>query len=243
MYVTFAGRFTVAESSRLAIADHYTIVIPSLACQNIMKNLSCNHIATYLSKGISFLLHPFLMPVWLLTGLFAIGIIPHFIPASVKHYLWTVIILYTFLIPAMAVMLLKFFGIIPDLSLASRRDRVLPMIVLVAGYALCYWMLGVFPFLFILRRMLLVAVCCIIFAFIVNLFWQISLHMTAVGAAVGLVLLLVVAGYDVLWLFCLIVIAAGALASARLFLGRHSLPQIVVGFAGGFSIASLLLLA
>ena len=208
-----------------------------------MKNFSCKDIAVLVSKGISFILHPFLMPLWLLAALFAIGIIPFFIPASVKHYLWTVVILYTFMIPAMAVLLLKLFRLIPDLSLTSRRDRMLPMIVLVIGYALCYWMLGVFPFLFILRRMLLVAICCIVFAFIVNLFWQISLHMTAAGAAVGLVFLLVIAGYDVLWIFCATVIAAGALASSRLFLGRHSLSQIVVGFAGGFAISCSLLLA
>lgn len=208
-----------------------------------MKIPSCNTVLTRLCQAVSFLLHPFTMPVWLLTVLFVVGIIPAFIPHAVKNYLWTIILLYTFVIPAMSVCLLKVFRLIPDLSLATRRDRIFPMIVIAIGYGVCYWMLGVFPFLFILRRMLLAAMFCVLFAFVINLFWQVSLHMTAIGAAVGLALILLIAGYDVVWLFCLAVIAAGTLASARLFLGRHTPPQIYTGFAGGFIIAVSVLLA
>lgn len=207
-----------------------------------MKPISERPAGELLSRTVSYIFHPFLMPVWLLLMLFGTGILPMYLPRVMKNYILTVVIVDTLIVPALAVCLMKMLGLIRDYSLSTRHDRMLPMLAVALCYGVCAWMLGSAPMLFLLRRMMLAALLCIVFAFAVNLRWQISLHMTAMGAAVGMVSLLLYAGYNVVWIFCGGMLCAGMLASARLYLGKHDPAQVAAGFAGGFIIAALVLL-
>lgn len=196
----------------------------------------------YLSRIISYLFHPFLMPVWLLAMLFGTGILPVYLPQPLRNYILTVVLIDTLLVPALAVWLLKMFGLIANYSLATRRDRMLPMFIVALCYGVCGWMLGSAPMLFLLRRIMFAAMLCTVFALLVNLRWQVSLHMTAMGAAVGIVFILLYAGYNMVWIFCGAVLCAGLLASSRLYMGKHNPAQVAAGFAGGYVIATLVLL-
>ena len=166
-----------------------------------------------LSRGVSYLLHPFLMPVWLLLILFGTGILPIYLPVGIKRYILMVVTVDTLVVPALGILLMR--------------------------------MLGSSPMLFLLRRMMFAAMACTLFALLVNLRWQVSLHMTAAGAATGMVAILLYAGYtNLVWVFCGAVLCSGVLGSARLCLGKHTPAQVAVGFAGGFLLAvGVLLLA
>lgn len=196
-----------------------------------------------LSRGVSYLLHPFLMPVWLLAVLFGTGIIPVYIPAGIRNYILTVVTINTLFVPVIAIILMRIFGLIDDYSFSTRRERTLPMLIAALCYGLCGWMLGASPMLFLLRRMMFAAMSCTVFALILNFRWRVSLHMTAVGAAVGMVTILLYAGYvNLIWIFCGAVLCAGILGSARLYLGRNNPVQVGAGFAGGFIISVVILL-
>lgn len=196
-----------------------------------------------LSRGVSYLLHPFLMPVWLLAILFGTGILPFWLPAEIRRYILLVVTVDTLVVPAAGIFLMRAFGLIGDFSLSQRRERTLPMLVVAFCYALCGWMLGSLPVFFLLRRIMLAAIACTLFAFVVNLRWQVSLHMTAIGAATGMVALLLYAGYTgLIGIFCGAVLCAGMLGSARLYLGKHTPAQVAVGFAGGVLVAGAVLL-
>ena len=179
-----------------------------------------------LSRGVSYLLHPFLMPVWLLLILFGTGILPIYLPVGIKRYILMVVMVDTLVVPALGILLMRVFGLLGDFSLSRRHERTLPM-------------------LFLLRRMMFAAMACTLFALLVNLRWQVSLHMTAAGAATGMVAILLYAGYtNLVWVFCGAVLCSGVLGSARLCLGKHTPAQVAVGFAGGFLLAvGVLLLA
>lgn len=207
-----------------------------------MRQIPQHPAGYYISRIISYLLHPFLMPVWLLVMLFGTGILPLYLPQTMKGYILTVVIVDTLLVPAIGIWLMKMFGLIDDYSLSTRHDRMLPMLVVALCYGVCGWMLGAAPMLFLLRRMMFAAMWCTVFAFVVNIRWQVSLHMTAIGAAVGMVFILLYAGYNMVWIFCGVVLAAGLLASSRLYMGKHNPAQIAVGFGGGYVIATLVLL-
>ena len=115
---------------------------------------------------------------------------------------------------------------------------MLPLLIVALCYGLCGWMLGSSPMLFLLRRMMFAAMACTLFALLVNLRWQVSLHMTAAGAATGMVAILLYAGYtNLVWVFCGAVLCSGVLGSARLCLGKHTPAKVDVGFAGGFLLA------
>lgn len=196
-----------------------------------------------LSRGVSYLLHPFLMPVWLLLILFGTGILPIYLPVGIKRYILMVVTVDTLVVPALGILLMRVFGLLGDFSLSRRHERTLPMLIVALCYGLCGWMLGSSPMLFLLRRMMFAAMACTLFALLVNLRWQVSLHMTAAGAATGMVALLLYAGYtNLVWVFCGAVLCSGVLGSARLCLGKHTPAQVAVGFAGGFLLAVAVLL-
>lgn len=208
-----------------------------------MENETRRTAGYYLSSAISYIMHPFLMPVWFLAIMFATGIIPAFLPAGIRNYLFMVFGVDTLLVPILGVALMKTFGIIRDYSLSTRAERRLPLIIVALCYGLCAYMLRSLPMLFMLQKVMWAAMFCAVFALCVNLGWQISLHMTAAGALVGGVLVMLVAGYpNMVWVFCIAVVLAGALGTARLYLGKHNPAQIAAGFFGGFAIASLVML-
>ena len=167
-----------------------------------------------LSRGVSYLLHPFLMPVWLLLILFGTGILPIYLPVGIKRYILMVVTVDTLVVPALGILLMRVFGLLSDFSLSRRHERTLPMLIV-----------------------------ALFFALLVNLRWQVSLHMTAAGAATGMVAILLYAGYtNLVWVFCGAVLCSGVLGSARLCLGKHTPAQVAVGFAGGFLLAVAVLL-
>lgn len=195
------------------------------------------------SKVISYLLHPFVVPLYLIMALFGTGNIPLYVSAPMERYLYGLIFVSTLCIPAMAIIILRLFRIIPDYSLATRRERILPLFVVALCYGMCGWVLKDVQMVFLLRRCIFAAMGCVIFAFAVNLFWQVSLHMTAIGGVIGIVSILMYGGYvKLVWVLCVTILLAGLLGSARLYLGKHNLAQIAVGFFGGFMVAVLVLL-
>lgn len=63
------------------------------------------------------------------------------------------------------------------------------------------------------------------------------------GAVVALLVLMNVAGVGNMMVpLSVAILCAGALASARLYLGSHNGWQVLAGFAGGFCIATLAVL-
>ena len=55
-----------------------------------------------LSNGISWVLHPFLLPLYLIVVLLTLTVFAHY-PANVKFYLLWVVVLYAMIIPLLAV--------------------------------------------------------------------------------------------------------------------------------------------
>ena len=76
-------------------------------------------------------------------------------------------------------------------------------------------------------QFMVAAACCELLCFVVSLRWKISLHLTGMGAVVALLVVMNVAGVgNMVFPLVVAVLAAGALASARLYLG---VPQRSAG--------------
>ena len=57
----------------------------------------------------------------------------------------------------------------------------------------------------------------------------------------GALFVMVMVGYgNLLWVFAGLTLLTGLLGTARLYLRKHSLAQVCVGFVGGFAISALL---
>jgi len=137
-----------------------------------------------LSNGISWVLHPFLLPLYLIVVLLTLTVFAHY-PANVKFYLLWVVVLYAMIIPLLALGVLRSLGRISDFKVDNRRERLLPLLVGAVCYVLCAITIAKIPSAIFLRKFMIAAACCEVLCFVVSFYWKISGHGRCRGAAGG----------------------------------------------------------
>lgn len=194
------------------------------------------------SEILSAVFSPLLAPTYGMI-LAAFLTILRFLPANL---LWTAIgitFVITALVPVGAIIALYRAGIIKDPGLNERTERYIPYGVVI----LCYLGCGFFFFkanapLWLPMFFVGGAVATMINV-IVNRWWKISAHGAAMGGMVALMFRIVASHYALfnmnVWLSA-VVIAAGLVMTARVYLGRHTLGQVLAGCANGFICVYLL---
>ena len=212
--------------------DESRIADPSSALRRSDRSLP-----TRLSRAVSVVLHPLVMPLYVILLLVAGPTQLSYFPASVKFYLLWVTVLYTAVIPLLSV------GRISSLAIDDRRERILPLAIGIVCYLLCAATVARIPSAMIVRKFMLAGACCELFCLAVTFYWKISLHLAAQGAAAALLVLLTFGNAgNLTGALAVAVLAAGALASARLWLGCHTIRQVAAGYVGGFIVATLAVL-
>ena len=195
-----------------------------------------------LSKTLSWVLHPFLQPVYLMTVLLTMTTFARYTP-QMKFYLMWVVALYAIIIPVLTLGVLRSLGRITDFRVDDRRERLLPLLIGTVCYVLCAITFAKIPSAIFLRKFMIAAACCEMLCFVVSLRWKISLHLTGMGAVVALLVVMNIIGVGNMLVPLLIaILCAGALASARLYLGCHNGAQVLAGFCGGFAVSLLAVL-
>lgn len=188
------------------------------------------------STAVSWLMSPLLMPVYGIVLVFMLTVYSY-VPMGVKLGFTLIVAGVTIILPMLAVLLLKRLGMVSDLGLNNQKERTIPYLITI----LCMGGTGVFlamkgfP-LWVVMFYAGGALAGLIEA-IINNWWKISAH----GAGVaGLVAMLVRMSHtpmvnpDVLTWLIVAVACAGLTGSARLWLGRHTLGQVLAGYAVGF---------
>jgi len=195
------------------------------------------------AQTVSWLLHPFAVPLYVLAVmLFSDPYLSH-LTREVKTYLVWVVMLYAAVIPALSIGFLRTVGILDDLSISTRRSRVLPLAIGIICYLLCAITVSRLATAGTVRQFVLAAACCEAFALAITPFWKISLHLISMGGVTALFFLLNIAGMGHLfWALIAAILCSGLLASARLQLGAHNPLQVAAGFFGGFTVALLAIL-
>ena len=188
-----------------------------------------------LAKLLSALFHPLMMPVYLsLVLLFS-----KFAPSINPRLKWQIlgIVAYSFvLLPVGILFFLKKFGKISSLHLEKQKERFLPMLLIAISYIVGIFLLhihGAPNTLILLMRGVLLAILMVA---LISMVWKISAHTTALGGALGVILLLSVIYRTDLsaWAAC-ISLLAGSIAWSRLYLKHHTIKQVNYGFMIGFS--------
>ncbi len=195
-----------------------------------------------ISRALSWLLHPFILPVYMVVLILTCTSFSLY-PLQMKFYLVWVVALYTLLLPALSIALLRRMGRISSLRLDDRRERILPLMAGALCYMLCALTISKIPTAIFLRKFMVAAACCEMMALVVSCRWKISLHLTGMGAVVAMFVMLNIIGVGTMYVpMIAAIILAGALASARLHLGSHNGAQVLAGFLGGFVVASAAIL-
>lgn len=186
------------------------------------------------AKYVSAAGHPMLMPAYMVAVWLYGNTLLMKVTGEAKLYLLAVVIVATLLIPLAAALMLRLFRFTNDFSSASNRRMLPVLLVLILGYISCIVVLRSFFFAVVLNIFLKAALACLVVAFVVNMFWRMSYYMVGLGGLLGCFVLMTVSGVaHIMPQIVGFTLLAGAVASSRLYLGKHNIAQIACGFAVG----------
>ncbi len=190
-----------------------------------------------ISQLLSFIFSPLLVPSYgmmLASFLSVLAVLP-------LRVLWTTVAItfvITCLLPLTGILALYKSGMVKDPGLNARGERFIPYVLAMLCYLGCAFFLyrasaPVWLSLFYVGGATAIAINTL-----VNIKWKISAHAAAVGGLVALLFRLAAshqAIYDMnVWISCGVIVA-GMVMTARVYLGRHSLLQVLAGVANGFA--------
>lgn len=150
-----------------------------------------------------------------------------------------VVLILTIAMPSLGVLILYKTKRITSVGLVNREERTLPYIL----FFVFYLMATAFLWWSSLRGMQLGffigGLIAIFVDVIVNRWWKISVHMTAIGAITGLIFVMSYMQYIMFselipYLQVAAILASGALGTSRILLRRHTIGQVCCGFINGF---------
>ena len=184
---------------------------------------------------ISTIFQPLLMPIY---GVMLLFVYTYF----GVHYLqqfWVIIIpvaLFSFAIPAILIFILYKIGVISDLSLKIRSERIYPYVITLISYSVMiffYYRMHM-PTWFLMIMVSTVAI--MIVAILITLKWKIRAHMFGIGGLIGgaMSVSYFVEHSNPYFMFMGLFIIAGLVGTSRLILKRHTLAQVIAGFLLGF---------
>lgn len=209
----------------------------------------------FLAKFFSAVFHPLLMLTYQMLMLLTVnpylfGLNSATDPDGIK--LMMVVFTQSFLLPGAAVMMMKFLGLVGSLEMPERNERIGPFIATGIFYL---WLFqnannsSVFHTSF--AACALGGLVGMSLAFMINIFWKISIHALGMGGWCGAVYLTmryfsygtfpcrlpflgdVVVSMNLILMLSLL--TAGIVATSRLILKAHTYGQLVAGFTLGFA--------
>lgn len=188
------------------------------------------------SRIVSAIFSPLLCPTY--GTAIAVGTtILYFLPSDLIFSTIVMTFLMTCVVPATAIFALYRLGYVSDTGLNNRTERTYPYIITL----LCYIGCGFFfyranaPLWFCMFFAGGGAACLV--NIIVNRWWKISAHAAGMAGLVALTIHVAVSRIAIVgmeWWITYAILATGLVMSARVYMKRHTLWQVIAGAANGF---------
>lgn len=193
-------------------------------------------VATRCANILSWVFVPLLMPVYGIILIFSLSILSH-AAFQTKLVITLSVFCANFIVPMLLVLLLKKMGMIDDIGLNGRKERLIPYIITMV----C--LIGTGWFLYLKGAPLWVAMFYLggalaaLINMIVNFRWKISAHAAGIAGIVAMLVQIIKEGVPtaaMTWWIAAAILMCGFLGSSRIWLGRHTLMQVLAGSAVGF---------
>ena len=196
-----------------------------------------------LTKFISYILHPLLMPTYGFAIIFFTkNYISTFTPPRIKLLIIGITFLFTFLLPTINALILLRIGRIRSLEMETTSERVIPYGSAVLYYFALFYLFFNADFPSIFKILILGAAISILMTMLINYRWKISAHTIGIGGLTGAALGIIYRLHlDMHYVLMLLLFLSGVIGYARLKLNAHSPAQVYSGFLLGFSIELLLM--
>lgn len=204
----------------------------------------------YFFLAISYIFHPFIMPMLGLFILFEAKTIPnsfytldalYFFPAKAKEVLYIVLGILTFLAPGLSLLIMYWNKMISSLELEDRKERVYPFVLIIFYYVLAYaylkYQLPIYLQHPALMGFIFGIILTFLVSFLINFYIKLSLHAAAIFGVCGMLLAYNQTQIEsnlqfLLYLFCL----GGLVAASRIYLKAHTLTETILGMVVGFGV-------
>lgn len=208
-----------------------------------------------LAWGLSVVFHPLLIPFYMLLVLLLVN--PYlFGVSSVQdegaRFTLLLVFLYTFFLPGVSVLVMYFLGMVSNINMPDKDERIGPFLITGVLYMWVYYNFsqkGQLPTAYV--SFMLGTVIALFLAFLLNIFSKISLHTVGMGGLVGMLLItllwfsygsfsVAIDGYEtwnvsMLNLLLVGIVLAGAVGTARLLLNAHEPNEVYGGYLVGFA--------
>lgn len=193
---------------------------------------------------LSWVFVPLLMPVYAAILAFNYSVLS-FTGVATRWMFALIIFIVNVAIPSVLVLILKKVGVVQDVGLNNRQERFFPYVICIIaliGTALFLSFKGAPQWLVMFY---MGGAAAGIIEVIINRWWKISVHAAGIAGIVALLTYLLLREFSMPgiqgWLIASIAIA-GLLGSARVWLGRHTVWQVLAGYAVGFCVVYLMML-
>ena len=187
----------------------------------------------FLSKLISYILHPIFIPT--LGTVFYFAVTPKYSPLEMQGGNILPIFILTVIIPLASLLILKQLGMMRSPMLLSAEERIYPLLIYLV--LLLMILLKIIPdhyteeLYFFFMGMALATTTCLMLALTGRV---VSLHMVGAGSLLMLLIdLSVHFEKNIVVAISLCTLACGMLASARLFLNLHGRAAVLTGWLIG----------
>ena len=188
-----------------------------------------------ISRLASFISHPLLITAFTAISLYQLFPSEIFVPGVTPRSWMTTLIIFTVILPFVAILSFRLLGLISDAIMHQAKDRTLPLVATMIFYILTYWMFTHKYAAPVLMQSLLLGSCAAIaLIFLINFFYKVSVHTTAAAIFPGMGIVLFqqneTGSITLLALACLMALFVGVI---RWLLGAHTTGQIILGYLIG----------
>ncbi len=192
-----------------------------------------------IAKTLSLIFSPLLIPTYGVT-LSLLSTVLIYSDTSVQWHVILTTLALTGAIPLITIFVLQRLGYVSNADLTQREQRTIPFSVAFLAYLGCSIYLFSVNAPAWLTMFLVGGAATIAIVEVINFRWKISAHSAGIGGLTALALHIMArklclnpSGFETISL--IIILAAGLVATSRLILKRHTIWQVICGFAVGFT--------
>ncbi|MGC8802736.1 MAG: phosphatase PAP2 family protein [Bacteroidales bacterium] len=195
-----------------------------------------------IAQFISVLFNPLVIPSLGTLMIFHAGNIFNLWPSTVVAWIVFVISLGTLWLPLVVLQLLKQFQYITDLRMNGMKERILPYTLVLIIFLITYFMIRHLIIPDVVDKIILSSCIAISVNIIFLFYWKISSHAMGAGGLLALSFVLFLRWQATNFtLLYLVILIAGMVCWARLWLEAHTEKQVYAGLSVGFAITAFVL--
>ncbi len=195
-----------------------------------------------LARFFSVVFHPLFMPSLGLLLLFYLeAYISMSIPLQARRLLLLIVFVNTAIAPALAILLLKKTGLVDNVQLDKRSERMLPLLITALFFFLTFFLLKKVALPSLIYFYVLGATLLVLLCLIVTFRYKISIHSTSLGGFTGFLLTASwFLGVDWSGLIMAAFLLSGIVGASRIRLNAHTPMQVYSGYLMGLGVMLLL---